>query len=242
MPVTPGNRAPRALALSAAGAALLVVAGPAGRLPSVSALPEWLTTTPVDEALVTVAWLVGWVAVAWLTVITLLAAAAAAPGMSGACARWVLRLLAPRAVRRALEVALGVSLVAGPAFTGSAMAVPPAAAHRAVLSIPHLDRPLRTIPSLDRPSLNGPSLDRPSLDRPSLDRPSLDPPAGESTVRPVTVHPGDSLWLIAARHVGDDATDAQIAAEWPRWYDANRESIGADPDLIRPGQRLEPPH
>ena len=55
------------------------------------------------------------------------------------------------------------------------------------------------------------------------------------------VRRGDTLWDIAARHLGPAATAAQIAGEWPRWYAANRQVIGADPDRIRPGQRLAPP-
>jgi hypothetical protein len=57
----------------------------------------------------------------------------------------------------------------------------------------------------------------------------------------VTVHPGDSLWLIAAHRLGTDATAAQIAADWPRWYRANRSVVGADPALIRPGEVLRTP-
>ncbi len=56
----------------------------------------------------------------------------------------------------------------------------------------------------------------------------------------VTVLPGDSLWRIAARDLGE-ASDAQIAAAWPRWYAANRAVIGPDPDLIHPGQVLTRP-
>jgi len=52
---------------------------------------------------------------------------------------------------------------------------------------------------------------------------------------------GDCLWDIAARHLGPGATDAQIAAEWPRWYAANRHLIGDDPDLIQIGLRLQAP-
>lgn len=55
------------------------------------------------------------------------------------------------------------------------------------------------------------------------------------------VRPGDSLWEIAAAHLGDRATPAEIAAEWPRWYQTNRAVIGADPDLIHPGQALLAP-
>ena len=57
----------------------------------------------------------------------------------------------------------------------------------------------------------------------------------------VVVAAGDSLWSIAARHLPADATDAEVAAAWPRWYDANSGVIGADPGLILPGQVLTVP-
>jgi nucleoid-associated protein YgaU len=60
----------------------------------------------------------------------------------------------------------------------------------------------------------------------------------------VTVHPGESLWLIAARRLatnGRRPRPAEIAADWPRWYAANRELVGADPALITPGQVLIAP-
>lgn len=57
----------------------------------------------------------------------------------------------------------------------------------------------------------------------------------------VTVRRGDTLWDLAARHLGPQATDAEIAAEWPRWYAANREVVGDDPDLLLPGRQLQAP-
>lgn len=54
----------------------------------------------------------------------------------------------------------------------------------------------------------------------------------------VVVRRGDTLWDLAARHLGPEATDADVAEEWPRWYAANRDVLGEDPDLILPGQRL----
>ena len=45
---------------------------------------------------------------------------------------------------------------------------------------------------------------------------------------------GDSLSKIAKRFYGD-------ANDWRRIYEANREVIGANPDLIRPGQKLRIP-
>lgn len=57
----------------------------------------------------------------------------------------------------------------------------------------------------------------------------------------VTVRAGDCLWLIAARRLAPDATAAQVAAEARRWYAANATRIGADPDLLHPGQVLAAP-
>lgn len=76
-------------------------------------------------------------------------------------------------------------------------------------------------------------------DRSRLLAPPPRPTAG--THDDVTVRRGDSLWTVAARHLGPGASDAQVAREWPRWYAANRDVIGDDPDLIVPGQQLRPP-
>lgn len=57
----------------------------------------------------------------------------------------------------------------------------------------------------------------------------------------VVVRPGDCLWSIAAAHLPAGADDAAIAQAWPAWYAANAETIGADPDLVLPGQRLVVP-
>lgn len=57
----------------------------------------------------------------------------------------------------------------------------------------------------------------------------------------VTVRRGDSLWSIARSHLGPDASDADVARAWPRWYEANRDVIGADPGLLVPGLQLVPP-
>jgi nucleoid-associated protein YgaU len=46
-----------------------------------------------------------------------------------------------------------------------------------------------------------------------------------------TVAPGDSLWKIAKRSYGD-------GNQWKKIYEANRQVIGSNPDLIKPGQVL----
>ena len=57
----------------------------------------------------------------------------------------------------------------------------------------------------------------------------------------VVVRPGDSLWAIARRQLGQRADVATTARACDRWYEANHDVIGSDPDLIHPGQRLIPP-
>ncbi|WP_242920958.1 LysM peptidoglycan-binding domain-containing protein [Pontibacter liquoris] len=49
-----------------------------------------------------------------------------------------------------------------------------------------------------------------------------------------TVQSGDSLSKIAKKLYGD-------ANSWHKLYDANKQTIGDNPDLIRPGQRLDVP-
>lgn len=60
----------------------------------------------------------------------------------------------------------------------------------------------------------------------------------------VTVRPGDSLWTMSARRLGPFASDLDIALDWPLIYQANRDIIGGNPHLLRPGQvlRLPPGH
>ena len=54
----------------------------------------------------------------------------------------------------------------------------------------------------------------------------------------VVVNPGDSLWSIAQRELGPNATGQQIATEVERTFELNRERIGDDPNLILAGQEL----
>lgn len=119
-------------------------------------------------------------------------------------------------------------------------------------------------PSPDPPALSGLALpDRASVDRRQVqpqdqrrDQPHLprdragtrgqeDPrragvpsPRDTETVR---VRPGDSLWRIAESLLPDQAPDREVARLATVLHRANRDVIGADPDLILPDQRLRVP-
>jgi hypothetical protein len=78
------------------------------------------------------------------------------------------------------------------------------------------------------------------LTRPFI-RPASKPAAaatgGASNV--VTVEPGDSLWLIAARRLGPEATDEAIYQEVLAIWRLNARQLGTgDPNLIFPGQHV----
>jgi len=138
--------------------------------------------------------------------------------------------LTPLAARQALRLALGLAVAAGPAAAASGVGTA------------HATGPVTRTATASPDGL------------PDLDRPAGAPPAAEPRAEPgipnratapqrrvVVVRPGDTLWAIAAERLGPGARDCDIAAEWPRWYTANRAQIGPDPDLLMPGQRLRRP-
>ncbi len=49
-----------------------------------------------------------------------------------------------------------------------------------------------------------------------------------------TVKPGDSMWAIAQQYLGN-------GNDWMKIYEANKELIGGQPDLIHPGYVLKIP-
>ncbi len=76
---------------------------------------------------------------------------------------------------------------------------------------------------------------------PFPDRGPTAEPTPVSTGGQRVVQAGESLWTIAADALPPEATTAQVASTSAAWYEANRSTIGADPDLIRPGQQLTAP-
>lgn len=155
----------------------------------------------------------------------------------------------PRVLRPGLSALLAGSIVIGVAGPALAVAPPPAAAadgfgRRSVA--PAADQGL---PSPGWSALPAPGW-RPTAPRRSPAIVQAAPAVhlvtgtGARSAAPddeVVVRRGDSLWHLAARSLGPSATVAEIAAEWPRWWRANRDVIGADPDLLVPGDRLRAP-
>lgn len=66
-------------------------------------------------------------------------------------------------------------------------------------------------------------------------------PTGPNSTH-VVVRPGQSLWRLAERHLPAGADAATVADLVSRLHALNRAQIGADPDVIHPGLRLQLPH
>jgi len=85
----------------------------------------------------------------------------------------------------------------------------------------------------------GPSKAAPLPPSPN-DGPSQAAPGGRAQASDYTVEAGDTLWDIAAAHlVPAERSTVTIHRYWHQVYRANRRNIGANPDLIHPGTRLD---
>lgn len=172
---------------------------------------------------------------------SLLVLLAELPGRVGAVADVLARRCLPRVLRAALVAALGLGSAALPATAAGADTHRPATTRL----VPDLDRPAVGRPALIA-ALPAPTPTRTPAATPTAHRNVTPPtPAAPATAprdaEPVLVRPGDTLWSIAAHALGTGASDRAVAAAWPRWWQANRDVIGDNPDLIRPGQQLTPP-
>ena len=200
-------------------------------------------------AIVTAAAWAAWCLAAYAAVAT--AAALLAAGRPHRRLGRMLGHVAPPALRRAADVAVGAAVVASvtclPAAAYAARPHPAASHHSHPPVVLSLDWPTarRGTAGIRPPVVAPPPATAPApalVNVPAIGRasPAVPPPRNLPGAA-VTVRPGDSLWAIAARALGGHATNARIAAAWPQWWAANRSRIGPDPGLIRPGQHLVPP-
>jgi nucleoid-associated protein YgaU len=222
-----------------------------------------------DDAVAALAATGGLALIAWLAAAVTLSLAAAAAGNRSPTGRVLDRAaarIAPVILRNAAAAVLGVVVVTTPAAAQAAVTTsPPAAAQafaassspapvvavRSAVAHQELSPAWLPIPA-DRAAPRGDDLQPGWVPTRPLDAPGarahaaapvLAAPrrAAASQASEVVVRRGDTLWSIAARHLGPGATDAEIALDWPHWFTANRAVVGSDPDLLRPGQRLRPP-
>lgn len=244
-------------AVTAAAATSVAVLAAVGARPTelldVAGWRQRLAADPT-QALALGAETVVWLLLAWLAVAVAVSAASALPGRAGTRAERVARRVSPLLVRRAVAgllgagLALGVGVTAasaapsvgssGPAFprVAAALALPAEDSGDGQLA---LDLPAPGEPIAPR-SASAPSA--PQAPAPLVAPPPSDGPGAAATpASEVVVAPGDCLWDLAARSLGPRASTTAITAEWPRWWHSNAGVIGADPDLIHPGQHLHPP-
>jgi hypothetical protein len=193
--------------------------------------PQELADTAAPEAVV-LAWtaLLAWSAWAWGALGLALTALSALPGIVGAAARLSLRAVLPAGARRGAALALGIGLGVGlgaPALASPAAQPLPAGAP----DWPAAPRAAGWSPPAV-PATAGSAVHPGAPDW---------PPAGPAVH---AVVPGDCLWDIAAadlRNGSQPAGDADVAAAVSAWWRVNADTIGPDPDLLRPGQVLHPP-
>ncbi|WP_285102583.1 hypothetical protein [Promicromonospora sp. MEB111] len=221
---------------------------------------------PVEDVVELAAVAVGTAVAGWTGVHALLALACVLADRRGrrwAAAERAVARHAPAVVRRLARVAAGAGL--GLALTApTAMALPEAVGVPAAEAGPAvvLDlgwRPTSTMSGepTGRPGRSVASGTGSTPGRASLVDQDRRAEAGRE---PVTVETGDTLWAIAADGLAadrpsdgdrsaragspadnDGPSDAEIAEAVDRWHDANRQVLGSDPDLIRPGTVLHQP-
>lgn len=209
------------------GVALCRLAPSPGELSRGLAAPHaWLSRDGTDAAVGTVAGALLWLTALWLMLGLLVTVVSRFAGRPDGLLEALSRRITPALIRRLVTTATGASLVLTPTAAIAAPMAPP----------PLLATVGAALPAPPTPSI--PVAPTPLLPAETTPGPPLDPPPAAGSV---LVKPGDSLWRITAQRLGPSASERQIAVGWPYWYRANRQVIGRDPNLIRPGERLTMP-
>lgn len=239
-----------AAALGVVGAALLgwIAVAAWQRVLSAVGRDPWGTSFEVAQGLEVIVLAAAGLVSAWLALLLIAGSLAALPGARLAPVRsWITRL-APGMVPRIAAGLVTAAVVLTP--VGAAQAASGTGPSVTASALP---------PATDPPGTNTPPTEDSATEAPAAEAPEpgwrpTEPPrtaptasidlVSRGTAAPdsVVVRAGDTLWDITARHLGAEADAATIAAAWPLWFEANRDVIGADADLILPGTILVPPH
>lgn len=229
----------RLVATAAAMGGIAVVLG--ALTPSFPAMADALggaqrtvDTRGADALIAAAAGLLAWAVWLWGALGLVLTAASAVPGAVGGAARALLQVALPAGARRSAALLLGLGLGISAPIAGVALPAWAPAAAAADASTVH-DVP-------DWPAAAAPATPVPDWPQPA---PPAAGPAGQSTPGERVVARGDCLWTIAADsllgRLGRLPDDAEVATAVDAWWQANRDVIGPDPDVLRPGQVLRAP-
>lgn len=242
------------LALLAVGTALVAACGVLGTRTWQVGSGLGAALFPVEDVVELAAVAVGTAVAGWTGAHALLALACVLAGRRGtrwAAAERTVARHAPAVVRRLARAAAGAGL--GLALTApTAMALPESVGVPAADAGPAvvLDLGWRATSTVSgeptgRPGPSVASDAEPAPERASLVDQGRRAGAGRE---PVVVEAGDTLWAIAADDLAADLpsdgggpSNAEIAETVDRWHEANRQVLGTDPDLIRPGTVLHQP-
>jgi LysM domain len=205
-----------------------------GRSPTDAITPLLAVLTFLSEALI-----------GYVLVVLALRTLSLLPGSIGGLTGRAALLLSPGAVRNLLDLLVGGTLLAQATLTAMPSAPQsrtPDPFHMMTTAAARSIRPVGSLEPTGPATRTGPAETRPPSRR--LAAP-LPPWLGGGPSKPrvgYTVAPGDTLWDIAATHLQPtQRSPARIDRSWRQIYRANRPAIGADPDLIHPGTRLEVP-
>jgi nucleoid-associated protein YgaU len=231
-----GDMSIRRLAVTATVMGLIAVLlasvtpGPSALAGALTSPQRTADTAGADALVLAAAGLAAWAVWAWGALGLTLTAASGLPGLAGGAARLALHGVLPAGARRTAALALGLGIgVAAPLLGAGAPALAP---HAAAADLSDAGVP-------DWPAPAGTDGDVP--DWPGDPVPDA---ADRSSVAHVVV-PGDCLWHIASARLrdthGTPPADGEVATAVEAWWAVNRSVIGADPDLLLPGQVLKPP-
>lgn len=238
------------LALSGLDGAALVVLRPhplalAHRLDRAG---PWIARQP-DAAVAQLVAAALWLVAAWLGIGLLAGLLARLPGVLGRAGRRVAAVALPRVLHRLVLGSLGVGLGVGAVLTpvaASAAAAPSPASVAAVPSPVWPSSPPASTPAPQWP-VSTPRAQTPSAAPRTHEPAPTHVPApttragtatGTAAGTAVRVRAGDSLWRVAADHLGPAPEPQRVTHYWQRIYAANRAVIGGNPDRIHPGQQL----
>lgn len=205
--------------------------------PSVSALcgvvgdpGNWSARWGFDAAALTIGRALLWCLGLWLAIALLATQLGRLPGPAGAVGRWATEHFVPGAIRHVLTGTLGIGIALSPAHLSSGTT------HQVAFDTPARPASVSAVVKAPQTPPWAAAVTSPSW--PDTQPP---PPPPTPPTEKLTVHPGDSLWALAAHRLPADATDGAIETTWQDWYQHNRSVIGPDPDLLAPGLILTIP-